>query len=115
MIKGKIDLDDLNSEKNFNGWPVYGMSKYCNILFTKQLDMELKAQGVTNVKTASVHPGVVRTEFARNMFQGKPLMACFCKVICFPCCCPIYFLALKSPLQGAQTTLLTCLTDYNEL
>lgn len=70
MCKGSIDLDDLNSDKKFEGFPTYAMTKFCNVLYTKQLEKYLKEQGITNVKTASVHPGVVRTEFARNFFEG---------------------------------------------
>lgn len=35
MCKGSIDLDDLNSDKNFKGFPTYAMTKFCNILYTK--------------------------------------------------------------------------------
>lgn len=35
MCKGSIDLDDLNSDKKFEGFPTYAMTKFCNILYTK--------------------------------------------------------------------------------
>jgi len=40
----------------------YSASKLCNILFTKELAKKLKEEGNDNIKTCSLHPGVVRTE-----------------------------------------------------
>jgi hypothetical protein len=32
---GKMNWDDLHSEKSYGGWTAYGQSKLANILFTK--------------------------------------------------------------------------------
>jgi NAD(P)-dependent dehydrogenase (short-subunit alcohol dehydrogenase family) len=59
----KIDFDDLQGEKRFSGWQAYGQSKLAMILFTHELAKKLEGTGVT---VNSAHPGVVRTNFAKN-------------------------------------------------
>jgi NAD(P)-dependent dehydrogenase (short-subunit alcohol dehydrogenase family) len=58
--KGKLDFDDLQSAKSFGAFPVYGTSKLCNILFTRELARRLSGQGVT---ANSLSPGFVATRF----------------------------------------------------
>jgi len=58
--RGRLDLDDLQSEKNYRGFPVYGVSKLCNILFTRELARRWDGTGVT---ANSLHPGFVSTRF----------------------------------------------------
>jgi NAD(P)-dependent dehydrogenase (short-subunit alcohol dehydrogenase family) len=105
---GKLNFDDLMSEKSYNDWNAYMMSKLSNIYFTRQLDEELKNGKVTNVKTCSLHPGLVRTELGRNM---NPTMQKIMNTLCFPG----MWLLTKSPLQGAQTQLYCCLCPFSEL
>lgn len=57
---GRLDLDDLQSEKSYSP-RVYGTSKLCNILFTREL-----ARRAPELKANCFHPGVVRTGFAKN-------------------------------------------------
>ncbi len=59
----KIDFDDLQGEKRFSGWQAYGQSKLAMILYTHELAKRLEGSGVT---VNSAHPGVVRTNFAKN-------------------------------------------------
>lgn len=60
---GKLDFDDLQSERSFIGFRVYGTSKLANILFTRALAKRLEG---TQVTTNALHPGVVRTGFGHN-------------------------------------------------
>ena len=60
---GKIDLDDLQSERRYKGFRVYGMTKLANIMFTYELAERLKGTGVT---ANCVHPGGVNTNFGNN-------------------------------------------------
>lgn len=57
---GRLDLDDLQSEKGFSGFRVYGTSKLANILFTYELSRRLAGTGVT---ANCLHPGVVASGF----------------------------------------------------
>lgn len=68
---GKMKFEDIHHEKKYDPWEAYGQSKLSNILFTRGLDDKLKKEGVTHVKTVSLHPGAVRTELGRNMFNGS--------------------------------------------
>jgi len=59
--KGKnIDFDDLQSARDYRGFQVYGRSKLCNILFTRELARRLEG---TRVTANCLHPGFVDTRF----------------------------------------------------
>ena|SRR5689334_15582859 len=56
----KLDFSDLQSANNYSGFYVYGRSKLCNILFTRELARRWAGSGVT---ANSLHPGFVSTRF----------------------------------------------------
>lgn len=56
----RLDFDDLQSAKRYRGFPVYGRSKLCNILFTRELARRWSDTGVT---ANCLHPGFVSTRF----------------------------------------------------
>jgi NAD(P)-dependent dehydrogenase (short-subunit alcohol dehydrogenase family) len=58
---GRLDLDDLQSERSYAAMRVYGTSKLCNILFTREL-----ARRAPQLHANCFHPGVVRTGFGKN-------------------------------------------------
>jgi len=60
---GKLNFDDLQSEKSFSGFAAYGTSKLCNILFTRELARRLSGTGVT---ATCLHPSFVATRFGDN-------------------------------------------------
>ena len=62
--RGTIDFDDLQNEKDYNGWQAYANSKLANIIFTYELARRLEGSGVT---ANCVHPGVIRTGLMRNV------------------------------------------------
>jgi len=59
----RLDFDDLQNKKNYLGLKVYGRSKLCNILFTRELARRLKGTGVY---ANCMHPGFVNTRFGDN-------------------------------------------------
>jgi retinol dehydrogenase-12 len=58
---GRLDLDDLQAERSYSAMRVYGTSKLCNILFTREL-----AKRAPELRANCFHPGVVRTGFGKN-------------------------------------------------
>jgi NAD(P)-dependent dehydrogenase (short-subunit alcohol dehydrogenase family) len=56
----RLDFNDLQSAKRYRGFPVYGRSKLCNILFTRELARRWRGTGVT---ANCLHPGFVATRF----------------------------------------------------
>lgn len=57
---------------------------------------------------ASLHPGVVRTELGRYINL-------FLHILIKGVLSPLYYLLLKSPREGAQTTLYTVLEENDKL
>ena len=52
----RIQFDDLNFEKGYNKLKAYAQSKLANVLFAKELNKRMKAQG-KNIIAVSLHPG----------------------------------------------------------
>ena len=64
---GKIELDNLNSEKQFNPARIYNDTKLANLLFTFEMSRKLKKEGFKNVIVNAVHPGPVQTNLFHNL------------------------------------------------
>ena len=62
---GKIHFDDLNYERGYKPFPVYGQSKLAMLMFAIELDRRSKANdwGLTSV---AAHPGFARTDLVDN-------------------------------------------------
>ena len=91
--KGKINFDDLQGEKDFDGQRANHQSKLADVLFTYELACRLEGTGVT---VNCLHPGMVATSlidkdkdfpvFFKYFYKlSKPLM--------------------KSPARGAETSI----------
>ncbi|KAM6201122.1 retinol dehydrogenase 11 [Rhynchocyon petersi] len=94
-LLGRIHFHNLQGEKFYNRGLAYCHSKLANILFTQELARRLKGTGVT---AYSVHPGTVNTELTRNSL----FMTWMWRLFSF---------FLKTPEQGAQTSLYCALTE----
>ena len=55
-----LAFDDLQAAHGYSGFKVYGRSKLCNILYTRELARRWTGTGVT---ANSLHPGFVATRF----------------------------------------------------
>ncbi|XP_061890438.1 retinol dehydrogenase 14-like isoform X1 [Entelurus aequoreus] len=97
---GRVNFEDLNSERDYDKAFCYSQSKLANLLFTLELAQQLEGTGVT---VNALTPGIVRTGLGRHVHI--PLLAR-----------PLFSLAstlfFKSPLEGAQTPLyLACSSE----
>ena len=90
---GRIDFDDLQGERAYNGQRAYNQSKLANVLFTYELARRLEGTGVT---ANALHPGVVRTAFGAGGLRPR---GC-------GCCSPFVRPFMKSPERGADTSVL---------
>ncbi|MBK5186662.1 MAG: SDR family oxidoreductase [Gemmatimonadaceae bacterium] len=61
---GPIDFGDLQSEKRYRGFLVYGKTKLMNILFSYELAARLAGTGIT---ANCLHPGAVATDMLRQL------------------------------------------------
>ena len=67
---GRVDFDNLNSEKGYRPWPAYGLSKVANLLFTYELDRRLREAGAEVVSVAA-HPGWTSTNLQKTSAMAK--------------------------------------------
>jgi NAD(P)-dependent dehydrogenase (short-subunit alcohol dehydrogenase family) len=57
--RGRIDVNDFNFEKRFDGGAAYAASKLANICFTNELARRTQQ---TSITASSLHPGVITTK-----------------------------------------------------
>jgi len=88
--RAALDFDDLQSAKGFRATRIYGCSKLCNILFTRELARRLHGSDVT---ANCLHPGFVATRFADESGGLISRLAWLAK----------YFAI--SPAEGAKTII----------
>jgi NAD(P)-dependent dehydrogenase (short-subunit alcohol dehydrogenase family) len=87
---GRLELDDLQSERRYRAMRVYARSKSANILFTQELARRIAGSGVS---ANALHPGGIRSNLGRS--DGKALEVVRKLVGLF----------LKTPEEGARTSL----------
>ncbi len=58
-MNARLDLENLQGEKGFDGYGAYAVSKLANVLFTYELADRLRGSGVT---ANCLHPGVIGTK-----------------------------------------------------
>ena len=86
----RLDFDDLENKRNYNGWYSYKKSKLANIYLTYELHKRLlKSKATINC----LHPGVVNTNFGNDNALPYKILASLIK----------YFGI--TPREGAETIL----------
>ena len=92
QASGRIDFDDLQSERSYSGARAYNQSKLASVLFTYELARRLQGTCVT---ANALHPGVVRTAFlgAEDPRRIQRLLV------------PFALPFMKAPAQGATTSI----------
>lgn len=63
--RGRVDLDDLDARRAWDGYGAYALSKLLNVHFTHELARRLAG---TRVTTNALHPGVITTKLLRTGF-----------------------------------------------
>jgi NAD(P)-dependent dehydrogenase (short-subunit alcohol dehydrogenase family) len=69
--RGRIDLNDLQSERSYRPMRAYSQSKLANLMFALELQRRLARAGA-HVISLAAHPGVAATNLASTMVQGRP-------------------------------------------
>jgi NAD(P)-dependent dehydrogenase (short-subunit alcohol dehydrogenase family) len=69
---GKIEMDNLQSERAYTPWGAYNSSKLANILFANELDRRARAVR-SKLVSVPVHPGISKTNILQNGLKGKDL------------------------------------------
>ncbi len=57
---GRINFDDLQSQRSYKRWSAYGQSKLADLMTAFELDRRLRAAGST-IKSLGAHPGYAAT------------------------------------------------------
>lgn len=94
-----INFEDIHFQKAYSSIDVYQQTKLANTLFANELSRKLEGTGVT---VNSLHPGVVVTELGRHL-------PWFFKVLAVP-----FLILLKTPKQGAQTSIFAAVDESME-
>jgi retinol dehydrogenase-14 len=87
---GNMDFENMQSRRKYRGFPVYGMTKLANIMFTYELAERLDGTGVS---ANCLHPGSVGTNFGQN---NRGAMVLFFRT---------FKPFMRSPEQGADTLI----------
>ena len=109
LFKNCIESEDfMNGQKNeYDRWLNYGISKSCNILFTRELQKRYNSQLIA----VSCHPGGVQTGLSRHM-DFTAMWHMLTLLLFNP---SFYYENFKTISQGAATTLRCVSLDDSEI
>ena len=99
---GKIEFDNLNSEKSYDPRAGYANSKLANNMFARELSSRLEGTGVS---VYCLHPGMVFTNLGRHVMPSFLI-----KLLLYP----LAWLLVKSPYAGCQTVLYCAVAEELE-
>ena len=97
-FQGKLDLEDLHSEKKFNGRTAYDMSKRALVFFTQELAERFKD---TDITVNALHPGHTATNIW-ILWPDKWYQALFTIII---------KKIMLSPKDGAEASIYLATSD----
>jgi NAD(P)-dependent dehydrogenase (short-subunit alcohol dehydrogenase family) len=95
---GKVARMFVTNNTSMNALQAYADGKLANVLFTKALALKFK-----NVKSFSLHPGVVKSGFGANYTGLFKLMAMLMRPF------------MRSAVNGAQTNIYLATTDLKNI
>lgn len=73
---GKINFEDINSNKKYHPVKAYQQSKLANLLFTFELDRKFREKNIDSIAVAS-HPGWTATNLQKYKFSFKMMNPIF--------------------------------------
>ncbi|XP_056155458.1 retinol dehydrogenase 12 [Lampris incognitus] len=97
---GKIQFDDLSSQKGYHPVKAYVQSKLANVLFTRELAKRTEALGVT---TYAVDPGTVSTDVMKHL--KRPFQEAV----------RAFSFMFRTPAEGAYTSIYCTVMPENQL
>ncbi len=108
LARDGLRWDDLQWEREYDGWQAYGASKLANLYFTWELADRIAERGVT---ANAVHPGFVDTDlgYRRPEEGGKPRPALESVAAVESGATTVDIAALGTPLtaeEGARTSVM---------
>lgn len=102
---GKMEWDNLQSEKSYSPWGAYNLSKLSNILFARELDRRAR-EAHSKLMSIAVHPGISRTNIAAPGTDFKSRMARLIGPLLFQNdemgALPTLYAATAAEVQGGQ-------------
>ena len=93
---GKINFDDLQSEKKYSPSGAYAQSKLACLMFTFELQRRLEKAGHSQTISVAAHPGIATTELSRHM---PKIIYTLLRYTVAP-------LLTHAPIEGAKPTVL---------
>ncbi|KAL4503219.1 hypothetical protein ABPG72_000825 [Tetrahymena utriculariae] len=103
------DYSFFDTNKKYEHIKTYFSSKYFLTLYTLYLNEQY--QDSLNLKAVAIHPGVVDTEITRNLSSSIKII----NIILNSFLRYMYTFFIKTPIEGAQSTLHTALANFNNL
>ncbi len=91
-----MGFDDIQAERRYRTFEVYGRSKLANILFTRSLSRRLEGSGIT---ANCLHPGAVATSLGKNNGVAGKVITGMLK--------PFF----RTPERGAATSIYLCSSE----
>ncbi|MEM0994378.1 MAG: oxidoreductase [Bacteroidota bacterium] len=98
---GKINFEDLQSEKNYSASKAYAQSKLACLMFTFELQRRLEKAGHPQPISVAAHPGLSTTELGRHIPQ---LLYTVLRYTIVP-------LVAHTPKAGAEPTILAAIGE----
>lgn len=97
------NFSDFQSQLKYSAMNAYSDAKLHVLLISSYFNKQFKSKGIDNVRFVCFHPGVVATNFAKEVYGG--FMSLFFK---------IFKPFLLSPEKGADTMIFLAKTDLKE-
>ncbi len=67
---GRINFDDLQSERKYSRMGAYAQSKLANLLFTMELQRRFRRVGLDEAVSVACHPGIAATNLSHGVGDG---------------------------------------------